>query len=221
LWLVVAGLAFSPYAVAQEKHDTGKGDAARSDTGKGDASRSGKADGKGQLSSADAKKLEAIARADMAEVAAGKVGVSKAQSAEVKKFAQHMVDEHSKMVDEGGKLAKSKGVEPPSGPDRKHQDALKKLEGLSGDKFDREFMAQMVKDHNDALKLVKETAKDAKDSDLKAMAQKAAPKVEEHLKMAQQISGKPGKGKSEAKATGGQMASSDATERPAARSSQK
>ena len=204
LGLVLAVMCSSTYG--QEKRDTAKSDTGKSDMRKADT---GKGNGKGGLSTGDAKKLEAIARADMAEIAAGKLGASKAQSAEVKKFAQHMVDEHSKMLDEGGKLARSKGVTPPSGPDKKHEAALKKLEGLSGEQFDRAFMTQMVDDHREALKLVKDTASKADDADLKAMAQKAAPKVEEHLKMAQQVAGKAGKGKSEAKAGGGEMARAD------------
>jgi predicted outer membrane protein len=48
-------------------------------------------------------------------------------------------------------------------------------------------MDMMVKDHEEALKLVQSTAKSAKDKDLKADAQKAAPNIEKHLEMAKSI----------------------------------
>jgi len=142
---------------------------------------------KAALQGNDSKMIRAIAQADMAEVAAGKLGASKAQSAEVKKFAQHMVDDHGKHLAGVRKMAKAKGVQLPSTPAKKHQDALKKLQSASGAQFDKAFMDQMVKNHQDALKLVQATARSAKDKDLKADAQKTAPNIEKHLEMAKSI----------------------------------
>ena len=65
---------------------------------------------------------------------------------------------------------------------------MKKLQSASGQKFDREYMKAMVKDHREALKQVQRTAKSAKDPDLKNSAQQAAPQIQDHLKMAQSIS---------------------------------
>jgi putative membrane protein len=70
----------------------------------------------GQLAKDDLQSFRRMAQADMAEVAAGKVAAQKAQSPEVKKYGQHMVDEHSKMLEEGKQLAQAKGVTPPSQP---------------------------------------------------------------------------------------------------------
>jgi predicted outer membrane protein len=138
-------------------------------------------------SRADAKHLKDLAIANMAEVETGKLALEKAQDPKVKEFAQHMVDDHSKMLDEVKNLAQSKGVELPGAPDAKHDKVMKKLQSASGADFDRQYMRAMVKDHRDALKLTQRTAKGAKDPDLKAAAQKAAPDIQEHLKMAQDI----------------------------------
>jgi putative membrane protein len=143
---------------------------------------------KSSVDAGDAKRAREIAQADMAEVAAGKLGASKAQSEEVKKFAQHMVDDHGKHLNDLRSMAKAKGMQLPSAPAKKHQDAMKKLEAASGAGFDKAFMQQMVKDHQDALKLVQDTAKNAKDPELKADAEKTAPKIQEHLEMAKKIS---------------------------------
>jgi putative membrane protein len=142
---------------------------------------------KAKLAKGDAQALSQMARADLAEIQAGKVAAEKASNPEVKKYGQHMVDEHSKMLEEGKKLAESKGVKPPAAPAKKHQEALKKLQQASGGNFDRQYMQQMVKDHEEALKLVEKTAKDAKDPQLKAHAQKGAPHIKEHLAMARKI----------------------------------
>jgi putative membrane protein len=140
-----------------------------------------------QVAKQDRQAMMRLAQADMAEVAAGKLAAGKASSPEVKKFGEHMVEEHSKMLEEGKKIAEAKGVKPPAAPDKKHQAALKKLEQQSGEEFDRQFMAQMVKDHEDALKLAEKTAKDAKDPELKAHAQKGAPHIKEHLAQARKL----------------------------------
>jgi putative membrane protein len=142
---------------------------------------------KSSVDAGDAKRAREIAQADMAEVAAGKLGASKAQSDEVKKFAQHMVDDHGKHLNDLRSMAKTKGMQLPSAPAKKHQDAMKKLESAKGAEFDKTFMQQMVKDHEDALKLVQDTAKNAKDPELKADAEKTAPKIQEHLDMAKKI----------------------------------
>ena len=192
-WLVAAGaLAFATQGIAQTSpaptsptHDT-----PRTTTQSPPASQPSRDAGKTSMSKQDAKLLEDLARANMAEVALGKLAEQKAASDDVKKFGKHMVDDHSKMLDQGGKIAKSKNVQPPSGPDKKQQASHKKLEGLSGEQFDRAFMEQMVKDHEQALKLVNQAAQNARDPELKAMAKEAAPEVQEHLKMARELSSK-------------------------------
>jgi len=142
---------------------------------------------KAGLQKQDAKMMREIAQADLAEVQAGKLGASKASSAEVKKFAQHMVDDHGKHLSEARAMAKTKGLQLPSAPAKKHQQAMKKLESASGAQFDKVFMQQMVKDHEEALKLVQNTAKNAKDPQLKADAEKTAPVIEKHLEEAKRI----------------------------------
>jgi putative membrane protein len=142
----------------------------------------------GQLAKNDLQSFRKMAQADMAEVAAGKVAAEKAQSPEVKKYAQHMVDEHSKMLAEGKTLAQAKGVTPPSQPEKKHQAALQKLQKASGGDFDRQYMRQMVNDHQEVLKVAEKTAKEAKDPELKAHAEKGVPHIKEHLEQARKIS---------------------------------
>jgi predicted outer membrane protein len=46
-----------------------------------------------------------------------------------------------------------------------------------------------VKDHADTLQLVQKAASEAQDPQLRALAQKAAPHVQQHLDLAQRIAG--------------------------------
>ena len=85
-------------------------------------------------------------------------------------------------------MAKSKGIEMPKSVSKEHRQAMEKLKEAKVEQFDRAYMSQMVEDHQKAVKLVQEAAKEAKDPELQAMAQKAEPELQKHLKMAKQIS---------------------------------
>jgi putative membrane protein len=148
--------------------------------------------GEKKAATADAKAIRDLAEANMAEVESGKVAAQKAQSEDVKKFAQHMVDEHGKMLQEVQQLAQSKSVDLPKAPNAKHQAAMKKLESASGEQFDKAYMSAMVKDHQETAKNVEKIASSSKDPEVKQAAQKALPDIKEHLQMAQQLAGKTG-----------------------------
>ena len=142
---------------------------------------------KSALSKGDQRYFDDLAKANLAEIHAGKVAQSKAASAEVKKFAQHMVDDHSKKFEEQRVMAKTKNVALPAAPEDKHKDALKKMERMSGPEFDRAYMAQMVKDHEATLELLNDIVKKGDDAEFKAAAQKAIPDVQKHLEMAKSL----------------------------------
>lgn len=157
-----------------------------------------------KMSQDDQKRFQALAEANLAEIETGKLAQEKASSDEVKDFAKHMVEDHGKMLEEMKDMAKAKGAKVPSRPNKEHQAAMKKLEKASGETFDAAYMDQMVKDHKKALKLAQDTAKKAKDGQLKQAAQKASPKIQEHLKMAQDLSRQTqAKGKSAGKSAAG------------------
>jgi putative membrane protein len=168
--LACAALLFSPSLFAQSKE--------------------GKAGG---LTGQDLKYFRELAQGNMAEVETGKLAQKKAASDDVRKFAQQMVEDHGRMLEEQQDLAKKKGVQMPKSLTREHQAQLKKLEKASGDQFDRAYMSDMVKDHEKDLKLVQQAAKNAKDPDFKAAVEKAAPVIDKHLEMARQIADKKSK----------------------------
>lgn len=74
--------------------------------------------------------------------------------------------------------------------DKKHQNMAQKLGQLSGEEFDREYMRQMVKDHEKAVSLFQKEASKGDDAEVKAWAAKTLPALQEHLRMAREISGK-------------------------------
>lgn len=124
------------------------------------------------------------------EVKMGKVALEKSSNEEVKQFAQRMVDEHSKAGDELRELASSKGMNPSQEMKKAHRDMFDKLSKLSGAAFDKAYMNHMVKDHVKDISDFRKEVREGKDTEVKAWASKTLPTLEEHLKMARNVSKK-------------------------------
>jgi putative membrane protein len=141
-----------------------------------------------KMDSGDVSFMKQLAQANLSEIAAGKTAVSKAQSPDVKKFGQKMVDDHSKMLEDLRALAKKKDVALPQDANMKDMAQMKVMEHKSGAEFDKDFMEHMVKDHEKDVKDTENIAAKAKDPEFKAAVQKANAKIKEHLALAQSIS---------------------------------
>ena len=156
-------------------------------SGAGQAAAGGAAMG-AKLSASDEKAVKDMAMADMAEVETGKLALSKSQNSDVKAFAQQMVDDHGQALTKVQALAQARGVTLPTELDAKHKAMSAKLEKMSGDAFDKAYMANAgVKDHKAVLAKLKSDAKKIKDPDVKALADQHTPVVEQHLKSAEQM----------------------------------
>jgi putative membrane protein len=118
----------------------------------------------------------------MMEVEMGKMGQKQAKNAEVKKFATRMVTDHSKANTQLKALAKKKGVTLDT--------AAHKMDKMDDATFDKDYMDQMVKDHEKDVKEFEEITKDGSDADVKAWANKTLPTLKKHLEMAKEIQGK-------------------------------
>jgi putative membrane protein len=76
--------------------------------------------------------------ANMAEIELGRLALEKASNADVKRFAQMMVDDHSKALDALKPIASKGGVPMVAQLDDTHRDLRDRLSRLSGAEFDRE-----------------------------------------------------------------------------------
>ena len=168
-------------------HQSGAGMSGSTGTGatgmSGASGQSGSAaSGAGAMSKADSKAIMDMAMVNMAEVEMGKLAQSKSQNPEVKTFAQQMIDDHTKGLAEVQTVAQAKGITLPTELDAKHKAMSAKLAKLEGEKFDREYMAKAgVADHKMVHAKLKKDEATAKDPDVKALAAKMLPTVEQHL----------------------------------------
>lgn len=130
------------------------------------------------------------AKGGMAEVELSRLATTKAQNAEVKKFAQKMIEDHTNANTELKQLASKKNVTLPSELDAAHKAVKDKLSGLSGAEFDKEYVNAMVTDHEKTVNLFKTQSDKGTDADAKAFASKTLPKLQGHLDMIKGIQGK-------------------------------
>ncbi|MCE4557379.1 DUF4142 domain-containing protein [Pelomonas cellulosilytica] len=142
----------------------------------------------------DASFMKEAAHAGAAEIEASKLASTKAKSADVKSFADAMVTDHTKVADELKALAASKKVKLPDGPSMTQKAELKLIDTGDNDKFDERYAKHFgVKAHEDTIKLFEDAAKNAKDAEVKAWAEKTLPGLRHHLEMAQALSVAPKK----------------------------
>jgi len=122
------------------------------------------------------------------EVQLGQLAQQKSQSDDVRQFGQKMVNDHSQMADKWFKpVAQQLGVSVPNGPSKKDKKMIDKLEGLSGQDFDKEYIAAMVKDHRQDLKEFKSEAQSAQDPNVKQLAERGTNIISQHLQLIEQI----------------------------------
>ncbi|WP_275555071.1 DUF4142 domain-containing protein [Mixta sp. Marseille-Q2659] len=167
---------------------------AQTPTSAAQSGAAGQTESSAQLSSGDEKALKDMAQANINEIAAAKIALSKAQSSEVKAFAQQMVKDHGDALNKVQTVAQQKGVTLPTEPDAMHKAMATKLESQSGDAFDKLYMENAgTKDHQMVLSKLQSDSKMIKDPDVKALADAHTPVVEQHLKAAEQMSMQSGK----------------------------
>lgn len=141
-----------------------------------------------QLSAADEKFVTNAAVGGMFEVQSSELAEEKAQSAEVKDFAEQMVQDHGKANDELKSAARKLGAEIPTKLDAKHAQMIDKLEGLSGAQFDSAYIQAQRDAHRDAVKLFTNYSQSDGNAQLTAWAKKTLPTLKEHQQHLQQIS---------------------------------
>lgn len=126
------------------------------------------------------------AQGGMAEVELGRLAAERAKNDEVKKFAQRMVDDHTKAGDQLKSIAATRGIKLPTEMEAKDKALMTRLQKLNGAAFDRAYMQAMVSDHVKDVNEFKKEANAGRDPQVKSFASSTLPTLEEHLQHARQ-----------------------------------
>lgn len=160
-----------------------------------------------------AQKLHA---SNQGETQAGQLGAQRAQSPEVKAFAERMVTDHQQNDQQLTQMAQSMGASLQGDAfTKKQRDAqkdLKSVEGKSGAAFDKAYMSMMVKEHERDVKEVGKAAKDAhkaQQTELASFLDQTHSHLQMHLDEAKRVQKSLGKGGGMAAGSSGASGHSD------------
>lgn len=129
------------------------------------------------------------AASDMFEVEAGKIALERSTNAEVKAFAQMMVDGHTKTTADLKAAIAASGLTitpPPTLPDDKST-LLADLRSVDAAGFDKKYLDGQVDAHQAALDLMSRYARDGDNAEIKAAAAATVPIVQQHLDRARAL----------------------------------
>jgi putative membrane protein len=141
----------------------------------------------------DQKFVENVWNIDVTETRLGDIAQKNAASDDVKAFAKHMVDDHSKNFASLNELRKEHNGAFPRALDKENQDLVDRLSKLTGADFDKEYITAMVMGHQKAIAMFQteshgaEAATDQNPGHQTSANRWAAaylPTLKEHLQMA-------------------------------------
>ncbi len=133
------------------------------------------------------KFLQEAAMNDLTEIAMGKLAVEKGGDDAVKQYGQKLVDDHTK-ADADLKQMTGGHVDIPDALDSKHQGRVDKLAKLSGPQFDKAFIKDQVKFHQQNVRDFQDEAANGSNVQVKNYASKNLPTLQQHLEQAKELS---------------------------------
>jgi putative membrane protein len=131
--------------------------------------------------------LRKAAEGGIAEVRLGQLAAQKASSEDVKAFGQKMVEDHTKLNNIMAQIADSMGIMLPKSMNKDDQAEYDKLNALSGNDFDVEYLTFMVKDHHKDLHEFRLEAASPTNQTLHDAVVKAQSVIHEHTVMVDKL----------------------------------
>ena len=126
------------------------------------------------------------------DIETGNIAAKKGSSKEVRDFGAMIARDHNMVRQQGRDLAKKLSVTPTAPKDfamaKDHDDAVKKLNSLSGKEFDKAFLAHEVAFHKAVIDAVNTTLMPSlKNAEVKDLVTKVAPAFKAHEDAAQNL----------------------------------
>jgi putative membrane protein len=115
----------------------------------------------------------------------GRYAEQKALNPRVKNFGAMMAEDHSNANADLKGIAERRKIKLQM--DEKHSKTLGGLQSENQSDFDKDYIKEMVNDHEEELKIFKKQVSDSKDPDVRAFASKNVPVLQLHLDSAKKI----------------------------------
>ena len=138
-------------------------------------------------SNRDENFIEDAVSGGLMEVELGRYAQQNAQNPRVRNFGAMMVRDHSKANEELKSILTQKNITVPTTMKDKHHDSMTDIQKKTGTDFDKDYISEMVDDHEKDVDKFKKMAEDGTDPELKAFAAKTLPILLMHQDSAKKI----------------------------------
>ena len=135
----------------------------------------------------DADYLADAAEIHFCEIEIGKLALQKGTSADVKKYAQTLITDHTKSLEELQALANKKTITLPTAISEDGKEKYDKLNKESGTEFDRKFIDLVSEGHEKAVDKMTEIAQKATDPDIKLWTSRQTSTLTAHHEEAKKL----------------------------------
>jgi putative membrane protein len=142
--------------------------------------------------SADMPFLREAASSNLMEIRLGQLAQTKASNQAVKQFAQRMTVDHTNLENQVTSAVSAGGQTWNPAMDSRHAQQVSRLEGLSGEQFDRAYMSLMIKGHQRDVNNFQTQSQSARSNQVRTLATNSLPVLQQHLSLAIQVGSQVG-----------------------------
>ena len=141
-----------------------------------------------RMPASEADFVRMLDAANTAELDAAKYVVNRTKNADVHQFAQHMIDDHSSAAVSLEAVTRGTNLFPAPRDREMNASGMRmvvRLNGETGTQLDDDYMRMQVPAHRRALGLLQWETQNGQNTNLKDLATKLTPTVQQHLQLAQ------------------------------------
>jgi putative membrane protein len=131
--------------------------------------------------------LKEAAQMNTAVIKFGQLASEKAQNSDLKQFGEQIEKDHKKAQAKLETIAKNHAVMLPTSLDAKCQEEVTKLQGLTGEEFDKEFVKGALQGHAMAIAKLQKGSVQAQDADVAQYSRETLAQLKRHQERTREI----------------------------------
>jgi putative membrane protein len=135
----------------------------------------------------DNKFLTAVTESNLTEIKTGQAAEQMSKNEKIKDFGKMLAKDHEAAGKKVAAVAAKVGFTPPTELDSSHQSMVDELNKKTGFDFDKAFIKDQIKGHEDTIKVTEDEANNGKNADVKQLATELLPTLREHLVKAKEL----------------------------------
>ena len=140
------------------------------------------------LGASDAAFINTAGTSDLGVLQEAQLAQKTSHNPKVVAFANKLMTDHTQLQDQLTKVATAKNVTLPTAPSDLATQQISTLQSLKGRRFDHEFIADQLSDHQQLLQAYQAEAQSGTDPDVKTFASSGVPVIQSHLDTANALS---------------------------------